>query len=156
MSKRYFPMFIDISDKKIVMIGGGMIAERRVKALLYFAENITVIAPEITAEIQKLADDGRIVWKKMRYVKEVLDGADFVLAVTDDADCNEQIVLDCQKQGIMVNTSHKKELCDFYFPGTVIDDDIVVGISSSGQDHTKVKTMRELIEETLEINREKR
>lgn len=156
MKKSYFPLFIDLSEKKIMLIGGGVIAERRVKTLLHFAENITVVAPEITEDLQNLADDGKIAWRKMRYAAGIIKGADLVLAATNDEICNEQIVMDCKEAGILVNASHKQELCDFYFPGTVIEDDIVIGISSGGKDHTKVKDTRKLIEKTLKTNRENR
>ena len=56
-NKPYFPMFIDLSDKNIVVVGGGNIATRRVKTLLSFTRNIRVIAPKVTMEIRKLAQE---------------------------------------------------------------------------------------------------
>ena len=50
-NKRYFPLYVDLSDKNIVVVGGGTIATRRVKALLLFTRNITVIAPKMTADL---------------------------------------------------------------------------------------------------------
>ena len=150
MEKRYFPLFIDISEKKIVVIGGGKIAERRVEALLSFQGNVTVISPEITETLEKYVREDKIVWIQDCYQEEMLSGVDFVLAATNDAACNEQVVADCHSRGILVNASHKKEVCDFYFPGTVTDGEIVVGISSSGENHAKVKRVREAIENLIE------
>ena len=59
-NKRYFPMFVDLSDKNIVVVGGGNIATRRVKALLLFTRKITVIAPKMTADLWELGKMGRI------------------------------------------------------------------------------------------------
>ena len=59
-NKRYFPMFVDLSDKSIVVVGGGNIATRRVKTLLSFTRNVTVIAPRITVELSELGKAGQI------------------------------------------------------------------------------------------------
>ena len=57
-NKPFFPMFIDLSDKNIVVVGGGKIATRRVKTLLSFTRNIRVIAPKVTREMMELAKTG--------------------------------------------------------------------------------------------------
>ena len=67
------------------------------------------------------------------------DKADIVLAATDDAALNEEVARCCRKRGILVNTSHKKELCDFYFPAVAIQGNVVAGITASGQDHAKAR-----------------
>lgn len=59
-NKRYFPLYVDLSDKNIVVVGGGTIATRRVKALLLFTRNITVIAPKMTADLWELGKLGKI------------------------------------------------------------------------------------------------
>ena len=79
-----------------------------------------------------------------------LAGAFFVLAATDDAACNEQIVTDCRKLGILVNTSHRKELCDFYFPGLAVKEELVAGITASGDSHAQARDARIQVEKALE------
>lgn len=143
MIKPYFPLFIDISQKEIVVAGGGKVAERRVNTLLSFTEHIKVVSPELTEGLHYLAENGQIVWLEKLYESKVLEGADIVLAATDDASCNEQIVRDCRKRGILVNTAHKKELCDFYFPAVDIRENIVIGINASGINHKQVKQLKE-------------
>ena len=59
-NKRYFPMFVDLSDKQVVVVGGGNIATRRVKTLLQFTRNVTAIAPRCTAELQELGKTGYV------------------------------------------------------------------------------------------------
>ncbi len=145
--KPYFPMFIDLSKKKIVVIGGGVIAERRIRALLQFADNIYVVSPTLTEELELLRKEKKFYWIQAEYDVLRIHEADMVLAATNDDMCNEQVVRDCQEKGILVNTAHKKELCDFYFPAIVIKDDVVVGISSDGNHHGEVKKVREILEE---------
>ena len=150
MKKPYFPLFIDISQKSIVVVGGGRIAERRVKTLLQFAEDIQVISPKLTEELRCLAESRRIEWIQKRYMPGQLAGAFFVLAATDDAACNEQIVTDCRKLRILVNTSHRKELCDFYFPAVVVRKNVVAGITASGDSHAQARDARIQVEKALE------
>ncbi|MCI5870055.1 MAG: bifunctional precorrin-2 dehydrogenase/sirohydrochlorin ferrochelatase [Dorea sp.] len=149
MKRPYFPIFIDISEKKIQIIGGGRIALRRVKTLLAFTEKIQVISPQVSEELEQYAKEGRIQWIRDQYRSEYLDGADIVLAATDDPACNELVAEDCRKRKIMVNVSHSQELCDFYFPAIIMEDQIVTGITSSGMNHEKVRRVREVIEDTL-------
>lgn len=164
--KPYFPMFVDISKKKIVVAGGGKIAQRRVETLLKFADDITVIAPEVTDVICKRIGEGRVHWireafhedteesqpdakKDMSDMDRILKDADMVLAATSDTDCNERIMRMCRERGVPVNVSHKKELCDFYFPAVVVKDNITVGITSGGLSHGQARKIREQVEDML-------
>lgn len=150
MSYAYFPLFVDLSKKKIVVVGGGKVAERRVKTLLDFAENIQVIAPEVTEELKKLAEGRHIRWVKDVYREGMLTDAELVLAATDDEKCNEQVAGFCRKHGTLVNVSHKKELCDFYFPAVAVRANVVAGITAGGLNHAQARYVREKVEETLD------
>ncbi len=119
--------------------------------MLEFADDITVISPKITDRLMELRqkEKGHIHWIADVYREEMLEGADLVLAATDDTVCNERIVDDCKKRSILVNTSHKKELCDFYFPGIIRRENLVVGFNSGGLSHHEVKEAREKMEQVL-------
>ena len=77
---------------------------------------VVVAAPELTEKLYGLVKKGQIEWIQENYDSKMLEGAFIVLAATDNAACNEQIVKDCRRRGILVNTAHRKEFCDFYFP----------------------------------------
>lgn len=156
--KPYFPMFVDISEKKIVVAGGGRIAQRRVETLLRFACDITLIAPEVTDKIRERADEGKVCWIRKAFHEDIgkslLDTEkglpDIVFAATNDAGCNERIMRMCRERGIPVNVSHKKELCDFYFPAVVVKGNVTVGITSSGLNHVQARKVREQVEDVLD------
>lgn len=150
MKKSYFPLFIDLSEKRILIVGGGKVALRRIETLLEFAGEITVAAPQALERIKQLNVEGRVRWIAGVYREEMLEGADLALAATDDNSCNEKVVRDCRARNIPVNTSHKKELCDFYFPGIIRQEDLVVGFCSGGRNHRAVKEAREKVERALE------
>ena len=116
---RYFPLFIDLEKKKITVIGAGTIASRRIRTLLNFGAQITVLAPEASEEVRKLAEKGRLVWRKGAYapgLPGLLEDAVFVLAATDDREVNEAVRQECRTLGVPVNLSDDREKCDFYFP----------------------------------------
>lgn len=155
ISKSYFPMFVDISGMKIVVIGGGKIAARRIRTLLEFASDITVIAPSVNESVKQLEAEEKIFCIHRGYQTGDIQGADMVLAATDDKLLNERIVQDCREaerqsgRKILVSAASDKSLCDFYFPSVIMQDDIVVGINSGGKDPGKVKQVRERLEKVL-------
>lgn len=150
MEKAYFPMFVDISKKKIVVIGGGKIAARRVKTLLIFAEDITVIAPDICDTLWKLSRGGSIQCWKREFRTEDIQEAQIVLAATDRREINAEIVRYCREHGILVNTADDKGTCDFYFPSVVKKGNVIIGINSGGDSPEEVKRVRKEIEESME------
>ncbi len=156
--KKYFPMYVDISKKKIVVIGGGTIASRRVNTLLSFANYITVVAPEVTEAIKQLSREEKLVWIQSEYCIEHIKDADIVLALTDQPAVNHQIKADCQRiekelgKRIPVSVADDKELCDFYFPSIVENEELVIGINSGGNSPSMVKRIRKKIESILKFD----
>ena len=159
MKKAFFPIFIDISDKKVYVIGGGKIEARRMKSLSSFAEDITVISPEICAQFEPLIAEKKITWVQKAYQPGMLKDADIVLAATDDPETNRQVEEETkrlekeEKRQILFNRADKKENCDFYFPSLVQTEDVVIGINSGGSSPATVKEMRKVIEKTLHMTK---
>ena len=151
-NKRYFPLYVDLSDKNIVVVGGGTIATRRVKALLLFTRNITVIAPKMTADLWELGKLGKIQIQPRPVKKSDFSMAYMVLAVTNNSELNEEIYRICKEEGIYVNVADDKSKCDFYFPGIYMKDEVVVGITASGLDHSRAKKVRIAIQEAMEAS----
>ncbi len=145
----FFPLYVDLSKKNILVVGGGAIATRRIKILLQFAGEITVVAPEITEEVQALRKQEKLCVKRRYFEEKDLDGKDLVLAATDKQDVNAQIAALCRERQIPVNVSTDQTLCDFQFPSVVIRDDVVIGINASGKQHGRVKETRQAVEEAL-------
>ena len=148
----YFPLFVDLTKKSIIVIGAGKIAARRVKSLLPFVGDMKVIAPEVSSEITEMAasSGGALVIEQRPFESSDLDGADMVLAVTNDKELNTRIGALCKEKKILVNVSHEKELCDFYFPGVVQKDNVVIGITASGKDHSEARKVTEQIRAMME------
>ena len=147
--KPYFPMFMDISEKKIFVVGAGTIAKRRVRALVQFTDCLTVIAPEVNPELNEMEKNGQIRILRKKYESSDISGADLVIAAANDHKTNEDVYHVCKEQGILVNVCSDKTKCDFYFPSLAVKDDVVAGVTANGSNHKKGKTVAEKIGEML-------
>ncbi|MEG0291156.1 MAG: precorrin-6A reductase [Anaerovoracaceae bacterium] len=145
--KEWFPFFLNIKGKNVLIVGGGNIALRRAKTLSNFDCNITVIGEKVIGELEEIK--GITVVSK-KYQNEDLAEADYVIAATDDEELNLQIGKESKKQGKMVNVVSHKENCDFYFPGVVIDGDVTIGITAQGNNHKLAKEITGKVKNLLQ------
>ena len=146
----FFPLFVNLYDKRVVFVGGGTVALRRLRSLLPFVDDVTVVAPEVTPDVQAMADEGLVTLHKEPYTEEHIADADMVFACTNDPDLNASVATYCHDKGCLVSVSSDRTLCDFYFPGVVQRDNVVVGVSAAGKDHRRVRQIRKRIERLLE------
>lgn len=112
----YFPFFVDIEKQKCLIAGGGIVALRKVEVLLPYGPAITVVSPEFAPELRELAEQSGVLLKERDFRMEDLNGADFVVAATDDPVLNRQISLTCRENRIPVNVVDVKDECSFIFP----------------------------------------
>lgn len=145
-----FPLFVDISDKHVVFVGGGAVALRRVRTLLPFVDDIKVYAPSFSPELEQFAADGAVELIRKSYHPSVLDGADIVLACTSDTSVNDAVWEECKKRNVLVNVSSDRFKCDFHFPGVVQRDNVVVGVNAGGKAHRRVKQLRARIDRLMD------
>ena len=145
----FFPLFFDLSKKKILFVGAGRIAARRLAVLSPFTSGITVIAPEAEEAVCRMSEDGLLAMDRRPFRNGDTAGYDLVFACTDDPELNRRITAESRDNGTPANNSSDKSDCDFYFPGIVRKDEVVVGITASGASHAGAKAIRERIEEVL-------
>lgn len=146
----WFPMFTDIKDKRIVVVGAGKIAGRRIRTLVQFECSLIVIAPEAETFVEDFLQRGLLDYQRKEYEETDLADADLVLAATGDRELNRSIGLYCKEHGITVNVADRKEECDFYFPAIVQHGDLIAGITAGGKDHGLVVRGKKLIKQGLE------
>ena len=148
--KKYFPMFVDLTDKKVVVAGAGTIAKRRIRAMLEFTERLTVIAPEVNPELRTLEEQGKLTVLRKAYEREDLYDSALVIAATNDKKTNEDIYAACKCLGIPVNVCNDRDKCDFYFPGIATCGNTVIGVSTNGREMRRQQALAEQIEQMLE------
>ena len=134
----YFPFFMDIEGQRCLIVGGGIVACRKVEVLLDYGPEIVVVSPEMTDRMVRYGEtaDGKVTLLCREYQEEDLDGVDFVVAATADEELNRRISLVCRERRIPVNVVDVREECSFIFPALIKDEDITVGISTGGSSPT--------------------
>ena len=128
----YFPMFVDMTERECLIVGGGNVAYRKVMVMLDFGAKVTVVAEDICEELGKLTIENRITFIKRRFERKDCDGMEMVIAATDDNALNHEIAEYCKAKGIMVNAVDQKADCSFIFPSYVKEKNLVAAFSSSG------------------------
>ncbi len=149
---RYFPMFVNLEGKRVVVVGGGKVASRKVEKLLPFEPRIRVIAPKITHYIHSLAKEGKIELLKRRVRLKDLRDAFMVIVAVDDLRLQKKIYGFCVKMGIHCNAVDTPDFCTFLFPALVVRGNLVIGVSTSGKVPALSAGIRELIEKELPQN----
>lgn len=142
----FFPLFVNLSGRKILIVGAGEIALRRARVLAEFGSELTVTAPDGKEEMNKLA----LVWNRRSFEERDLEGADLVFAATSDEILNEKIFRLCKERNILVNNCSNKEQCDFYFPGIAKRENLVIGVTASGKDHRIAAIITKKLQRWLE------
>ncbi len=135
----WFPLFVNLAEKDVLVVGGGVIAKRRVSTLLDFACRITVIAEKAEPFFIEMQEEGRLRLEKKKFEELDITTPDLVIAATNDRAINEQITKICRRKHILVNVADTKAECDFYFPGIVREGELTVGITAGGRNHRLAK-----------------
>ena len=145
----YFPLFFRMTGKKVLVVGGGRVAERKVKQLLEYGAVITLVSPEAADYLANLADDKIIEWNQRKYIKGESGDYSLVIATTDNRDVNQEIYTDAKGKNIPLNVVDQPDLCTVIFPATIRRGDMTVAISSDGKAPFLTKSVKELIDEQL-------
>ena len=144
---RYYPVSLDIKNRKCLVVGGGGVGTRKVITLLDCGVKATVVSPVVSEKLLELADNGSIVLKKRPYREADLDGMFLVIGTTDDEELNRQISMDAEKLNMLCNIADRPEVCNFILPSIVNQGDLTISISTSGKSPALAKRLRIELEE---------
>lgn len=130
----YFPMFVDLTDKNCLVVGGGKVALRKVRMLLDFGASVLVMAERICEELTDISNaNDKLSLCCGDFSKEAVLGKFLVIAATDDDSVNQHIASVCRNNNIPVNVVDKIEECSFILPSYTKEKDVVAAFSSGGK-----------------------
>ncbi len=149
----YFPAFVKLDDKSVLVVGGGKIAGEKIEKLLDFTDRITVISPEFSKETKELVDKAGLNVLKRPYEDGDIDGFGIVVVAVDDLELQKSIYDACQSRHILCNSVDSVEYCDFIFPSYTKKGPLTVAFSTSGISPSVAKYLRRAIERVLPDSR---
>lgn len=129
----YFPMFVNLKDQPCLVVGGGMVAYRKVKVLLDFEARVVVVGENICDKIYEIVKkSNQLELQKKCFEDADCDNMFMVIAATDDNLLNQHIAEICNSKGIMVNAVDQKEDCSFIFSSYIKEKNLIAAFSSGG------------------------
>ncbi|GAB7388689.1 bifunctional precorrin-2 dehydrogenase/sirohydrochlorin ferrochelatase [Bacillaceae bacterium] len=145
--RTYYPLLLDLSGKCCLIVGGGKVAERKMRGLLAAGANVTVVSPEVTPTIARLAEEGRIRWIRRRYQEGDEAGAFLVYAATGSAEVNLRISRRVTDGNGLVNVADRPDLGNFIVPAAVRRGKLLLAVSTGGASPGLARKIREKLEE---------
>jgi siroheme synthase-like protein len=145
----YFPIAISLSGRSCLVVGGGKVALRKVRALLEYGGAVTVVAPDVCEELVALADAGRITLHMREYAPAEAACYGLVVAAVDDPAVNRTVFADCRAAGVLINAVDDPEHCDFILSGTVRRGPLTVSIGTQGTAPFFARWVREQLDGML-------
>lgn len=142
----YYPVFLNLKGRRVIVVGGGEVAERKVLPLLEAGARVTAIAPEVTPGLASLAHDGALELQVRPYERGDLAGADLALAATSDPQTNLAVAEEALARRIWVNVVDTPMLCSFIVPAVVRRGDLSLAISTGGKSPALARRLREELE----------
>ena len=142
----YFPIFLKLKNRRCLVLGGGVVAERKIAGLLEVGAAVTVISPDVTETIARWSKGTIIELIARRYQSGDLSGYELVFAATGDADVNAAVSEEGRRLGVWVNAADDPTHCDFILPSVLRRGQLTVAVSSGGGSPALARTIREELE----------
>jgi precorrin-2 dehydrogenase/sirohydrochlorin ferrochelatase len=143
----YYPVYLNLSRKRCVIIGGGTVAQGKIAALRQAGASITIISPDATPGIQRAAQRGDVEWLQRKYQPGDLEGAFIAVAATNVWYVNREIYEEAERLGVLLNVVDDPDLCTFIAPSIVKRDPVTLAISTGGASPALARKMRETFAE---------
>ena len=145
----FFPMYMDMQDLKVLVVGGGYIATEKLEKLVDFTKEITVIASEVSPEADQLIKDHCLTLYQRKYAEGDIKGFDIVIVATDTVELHEEIYKESRGSRTLVNSVDNTDYCDFIFPSYVQKGDLTIAFSTGGTSPAFAKYIRRHFEKII-------
>ena len=145
----YYPIFVEMAGRRVLLVGGGNVAEEKLGKLVDAGADVTIVAPELIAWVQAVVDAGRAAWWPRAYEPGDVSGFELVLIATDDGAVNASVAAAARAQGIWVNAADDAANCDFILPSLAKRGRIAIAASTGGSSPALARWLRERLEEFL-------
>jgi precorrin-2 dehydrogenase/sirohydrochlorin ferrochelatase len=145
----YYPIFLEMKDRRCVVLGSGAVAERKVEGLLAAGASVTVISPTVTEGLQRLLAQGAIRHVARERRSGDLSGCELAFVAMDDPEENVAACREARSRYVWVNSADDPAQCDFILPAVLRRGGLVVAISTGGQSPAVTRAVREELDEYI-------
>jgi uroporphyrin-III C-methyltransferase/precorrin-2 dehydrogenase/sirohydrochlorin ferrochelatase len=145
----YFPVFLDLRGRTVVVVGGGEVAARKIELLRSAGAGVRVIAPALVPALARLHADGVIEYLNTEFAPAHLDGAALVIAATDNPAINAGVHAAAMARGVFVNVVDDARHCSFVMPAIVDRSPLLVAVGTAGNAPVLARHVRTLLEAML-------
>ena len=142
----YYPLFLELEGRPCLVIGGGGVAFRKTAALLHCGARVTVVSPDLSAGLKRLARQKKIRWEAHPFRPADLAGKELAVAATNDEEVNRAAAREARRRRIWINMVDRPELCSFILPSVVRRGKLVLAISTGGASPALAKWIRRDLE----------
>lgn len=146
---RYYPIFLRVAGRRCGVVGGGVVAERKVRSLLDADAQVIVISPQVTPALATWVAEGTITHRGRGYQRGDLEGLFLAFAATDDERLQAEVARDAADAGVLLNVVDRPQLCTFIVPSILTRGELTVAVSTGGGSPALARRVRETIEEVL-------
>ena len=143
---RYYPIYLDVKDRKCLVVGGGAVGTRKVETLLECGAKVTVVSIDASEKLKKLSNSGLIRLKERAFQTDDLESVFLVVVATDDEDLNIKVHAAAERRRVLCNIADRPEACNFILPSIVSRGDLTIAISTSGKSPAFAKKLRGQLE----------
>jgi len=143
----YLPIAINLKNKRVIMVGGGGVAQRKVKTLLDAKALVVVIAPEVTSKIRLLVEKGTINWESRRVQESDIKKARLIVAATDSEEVNKDISRWAKQSKILVNVVDRQPISDFISPALLQQHEALIAVYTDGRDPVLSRDLKNYLKE---------
>jgi len=144
-----YPIFLELSGRRVVVIGAGAVAARKTQSLLDAGARLVIVADKIDDVLTNLCQGTNAELIKSKYSKDYLTGAVLAIAATGDRQLNRRIYKDCQELEILCNVVDEPQLCDFFVPAVVKRGDLQIAVCTEGHSPAYAGHIRKKLEQTF-------
>jgi len=144
-----YPVNLLVRGRRVVVVGGGRIAARKIEPLLELGADVVVVAPEVNDEVRAWADQGRCSVVLRAFRPADVDGVQLALTATDDPSVNRAVFEAAEARGIWVNSADDPDNCSFTLLSVVRRSDLVVAIGTGGRSPALAAYLRRTLDEEL-------
>ncbi|MFO8164342.1 MAG: precorrin-2 dehydrogenase/sirohydrochlorin ferrochelatase family protein [Thermodesulfobacteriota bacterium] len=145
----YYPIFLDLNNQNILVVGGGEVAERKIKTLLMYGCTIYISSPHLTPYLQHLVATNKIHRISHESLDTVMNDTFMVIAATDNAEANTNIASQAKKHNLLVNAVDQPKDCNFIMPSIVKRGNLQIAISTAGKSPALAKKIRKNLEHSF-------